>query len=97
VRNFSVNENIELDKDAIRSNSAKHALESICLNTMWVKLTEFNTCVKSRINSYRHELFGFLDTPGIEFMNFVFASYHMVWEPWPFAAEENIPNIRTSY
>jgi hypothetical protein len=39
------------------------------------------------------ELYKFLATPGIEVVNLLFASDHVVWISWKYAAEVKIPNL----
>jgi len=39
------------------------------------------------------ELYQFLETTGIEFLNLLFASDHVVWISWKYAAEGKIPNL----
>ena len=41
-----------------------------------------------------YELYRFLETPGIEVTNLMFASDYVVWASWRFIEEEMIPNLR---
>ena len=43
---FKASEGILLDRNAIRTNSAKRALAKLCLNSMWGKLTKGITALK---------------------------------------------------
>ena len=43
--------------------------------------------------SNTQELYKFLATPGIEVVNLLFASDHVVWISWKYAAEGKIPNL----
>ena len=45
------------------------------------------------IISNPQELHKFLATPGIEVVNLLFASDHVVWISWKYAAEGKIPNL----
>ena len=42
--------------------------------------------------SHPHELHRFLATPGMEFVNLMFASNDVVWVSWRFIADERIPS-----
>ena len=79
ISNFHAIEGIRLDKEAIRTNAAKHGLAKLCLNSTWGKLTERNNRTKSKMISDPHDLYRFLATPGNEVANLMFASDDVVW------------------
>ena len=91
---FKACEGIELDRNAIRPNAAKRALDKLSLNSMWGKLTERNHRSKTELISDPQELYGFLQTPGIVVVNLLFASDYVVWDSWTYAEEERIQNLR---
>jgi hypothetical protein len=74
INNFHLSEDIELDRDAIRSNPAKLGLAKLYLNSMCGKLSERNNRTKTKKISEPQDLYRLLGTPGIEGMNFIFAS-----------------------
>jgi len=71
---FKASEGILLDRNAIRPNAAKRAQAKLCLNSMWVKLTERNHRSKTELISNPEELYRFLATPGIDDVNLLFAA-----------------------
>ena len=54
---------------------------------MWGKLTERNDRTRTKIITEPHELYRFLDTPGVEVTNLAFASDDVVWLSW------KVPNL----
>ena len=74
VDSFWQIEGIRLHKEAIRYNAAKRGLAKLCLNSVWVKLTERNDRSMTKIIKEPKDLYVFLSTPGMEVMNHVFAS-----------------------
>ena len=86
-------EGIQINRNAIRPNAAKRALVKLCINSMWGKLTESNHRTMTEIVSNTQELYNFLATLGIEVVNLLFASDHVVWISWKYAAEGNIHNL----
>ena len=90
---FKTNESILLDRNAIRPNAAKRPLAKLCLNSMWGKLTERNHHPRTELISNPQELYRFLATPGIDIVNLLFASDHVVFVSWKYAVEERIPNL----
>ena len=93
IKMFMASEGIQLDRDAIRPNAAKRALAKLCLNPMWGKLTESNQRTMTKFISSPQELYKFLATPGIEVVNLLFASDHVVCISWRYFAEEKIPSL----
>jgi hypothetical protein len=93
INAFVASEGILLDRSNIRPNAAKRALAKLCLNSMWGKLTESNHRTMTELISNPQELYKFLATPGIEVVNLLFASDHVVWISWKYAAEGEIPNL----
>ena len=93
INSFKASEGILLDRNAIRPNAAKRALAKLCLNSMWGKLMEYNHRCKTELISNPQELYRFLATTGIDVMNLLFASDHVVWVSWKYAADERIPNL----
>jgi hypothetical protein len=82
---------IELEKSAIQKNAAKMGQA----NSFWGKLTESSNRPQSKMIADPQELFRFLDTPGIEVNNLLFAGDEMVWITWKYAEEEeNMPVLR---
>ena len=89
---FMASKGIQLDRNAIRPNAAKRALAKPCLNSMWGKLTESNRRTMTELISNTRELYRFLATPEFDVVNLLFASDHVVWVSWKYAAER-IPNL----
>ena len=52
------------------------------------KLRERNNSTKPKMISDTHEIYRFLVTSGIEFVNLMFASDAVVWASWRFIAKE---------
>jgi hypothetical protein len=94
IKTFFVTEGVRLDRAAIKPNSAKRGIAKLCLNSMWVKLTERNNRTKTKMISDPQELYRFLSTPGIEVANLLFASDAVVSVSWLYIDEENIPSLR---
>jgi hypothetical protein len=94
VQTFFANEGIMLDKDTIQLNASKRTLAKLCLNSFGGKLTERNNRTKSKKIVDPHELHKFLDTPGIEVTNLLFASDDVVWVTWRVSEDEKIPGLR---
>ena len=82
MRNFRDSEGIVLDRDAISNGAAKSGLAKLCLNSLWVKLTESNNRPKSKMITDPQEMYRFLATPGVEVTNLLFASDDVVWVAW---------------
>jgi len=61
-------------------------LATLCLNSVWGKLTERNDRTENKVISETEELDTFLATPGTEVSNFVFANDDVVWVSWKYAA-----------
>jgi hypothetical protein len=93
INAFMASEGIRLDRNIIRPNAAKRALAKLCLNSMWSKITESNHRTMTELISNPQEFYKFLATPGIEVVNLLFASDHVVWISWTYAAEGKIPNL----
>jgi len=87
-------EGIRLDRESIKSDSAKRCLAKLCLNSMWGKLTERNDRTQTRVITEPNELYNFLSMIGIEVTNLAFASDDLVWISWKHSAEEHVPNLR---
>ena len=60
---FWQSEDIRLDRECIRFHAAKRGLAKLCLNSMWVYLTERNDRTMTKIITEPKELYGFLATP----------------------------------
>ena len=78
ISELAASEGIQLDKDAIGSNSAKRGLAKLSLNSMWGNLTERNDRNRTKIISESQELYRSLAPPGIEVATFMFASDDVV-------------------
>jgi hypothetical protein len=85
---------VRLDRDALRPNAAKRCLAKLCLNSLWGKLTERGDRTQTKLISDPNELYRFLATPGVEVQNLLFASDSVLWAPWRYAAEEQVPSLR---
>jgi len=79
IDSFWKSEGIRLDRGAIKPNAAKRGLAKLCLNSMWVKLTERNDRTRTKIITEPHELYRLLATAGVEVSNLAFASDDVVW------------------
>ena len=86
-------EGIQLERKAIRPNAAKRALAKLCINSMWCKLKESNHHTMTELVSSLQVMYKFLATPGIEVLNLLFASDHVLRISWKYAAEGKIPNL----
>jgi len=82
VQFFRDSEGIELDKNMIQKNAAKRGLAKLCLNTFWIKLTEYSNRPQNTMITDLRELHRFLATPGIEVTNLLFAGDEVVWVMW---------------
>ena len=60
-------------------------------------MTERNDRIKTKMISDPHELYRFLETPGIEVASLVFARDVIVWASWPFIQENDILNLRHTH
>jgi hypothetical protein len=56
-------------------------------------LAEFNHLCKTDLISNPKELYRFFINTRIDVVNLLFASDHVVWVSWEYAAEETIPNL----
>jgi hypothetical protein len=90
IQSFEESQGIRLDKDAIGHNPPKRALEKLCLNSMWCKLTDRKNRVRTKMICEPRELYRFLATPAIEVTNMMFASDDVAWASWRFIAEEKL-------
>jgi len=93
INAFVASEGIRLDRNNIRPNAPKRALAKLCLNSMWGKLTVSNHRTMTELISNLQELYKFPATPGIEVVNLLFASNHVVWISLKYAAEGKITNL----
>ena len=94
VESFWTKEGIRLDRESIKSNAAKRGLAKLCLNSMWVKLTERNDRTKTRLIIVPKYLYSFLPTPGIKVTNLAFTTRDVIWILWKHSVEEHVPNLR---
>ena len=94
ISELAASEGIQLDKDAIESNSAKRGLVKLCLCSMWCKLTKRNDRTHTKMTSVQQELYRFLATQGMELATLMFASDDVVWVSRRFTADEKVPNLR---
>jgi len=78
VESFWTSESIRLEKEAIRYNAAKRGLAKLCVNSMWVNLTERNDRTVNKVITEPKEPYGFPATPSIEVMNPVFSNHDVV-------------------
>ena len=83
-----------IDRDVIRPNAAKRDLAKLCLNPLWGKLAERQNRNQTKLISDPHELYRFLATPKVEFVNLLFPSDSVVWASWRYTAEEQVPSLR---
>ena len=63
-----------LDRDAMKPNAAKRVLVKLGMNSIWNKLTERQNRTQTKLISDPHELYRFLDTPGVQLVKLLFAS-----------------------
>jgi len=69
---FHQDEGIRLDRDSIGYNAAKRGLAKLCLNSMWVKLTERSNRTQTKLISQPAKLYRFLETSGVEVQSMLF-------------------------
>ena len=66
----------------MKPNAAKRGLGKLCLNSMWVNLTEMKDTRRTKIIREPHQVYRFLATPGVDVTNCAFASGEVVWLSW---------------